>query len=191
MRRVILQNFREFPHGVVAKKNVARPNDSQRFAREMAESTECSTCERGSGESRQDGKRRRFLSAPWRATRRFVGRGRLDDSVANRRSRNHCLHASHWIVIFTRVERRTCILRANDVREHSRRAPRNKRETIGARACASRQPIGVYICVYVTVMHTYIHIRIYVAFLIAGSAVTDLGSVVTKYVRACARFPAS
>jgi len=39
-----------YPHGAVAKKKtVARFSESLRFAREMAESTECSTCNRIGG----------------------------------------------------------------------------------------------------------------------------------------------
>jgi len=99
LRRVILQNFREYPHGAVAKKNVARPSESLRFAREMAESTECSTCDCGVGI---------WNGAPSLsvgAAPRFDVRGRLDDSATNQRVHSHCLHASHWIVIFARVGR--------------------------------------------------------------------------------------
>lgn len=54
LRRVILQNFREYPHGAVAKKNVARPSESLRIAREMAESTECSMYGHGVGEGERE-----------------------------------------------------------------------------------------------------------------------------------------
>lgn len=37
------------------KKNVARPSESLRFTREMAESTECSTCGRGAWEGERNG----------------------------------------------------------------------------------------------------------------------------------------
>lgn len=106
------------------KKTVARLSESLRFAREMAESTECATsatCNPRGGDGR-GGRgywtvRRRFPSAPRRAACRFAGGGRLDDSAANRRPRSHCLHAPHWIVIFAGVgrrrrRRRPCTLRA-------------------------------------------------------------------------------
>lgn len=86
------------------KKNVARPSKSLCLAREMAESTECPTCSRGVGVARTV--RRRFPPAPRRPTRRLADHGRLDDSGTNRRARSHCLHASHWIVIFVGARRR-------------------------------------------------------------------------------------
>lgn len=91
------------------KKNVARPSESLCLAREMAESTECPTCDGVVGVARTV--RCRFPPAPLRSARRLADHGRLDDSGANRRARSHCLHASHWIVIFVVARRR----RANRV----------------------------------------------------------------------------
>lgn len=94
--------------------------------------------------------RRRFPLAPRSAARRFAGGGRLDDSAANRRPRSHCLHASHWIVIFEGVERRTttataatttCTLCAAPLREaanQTRSRSENKGNTrVRARARAT------------------------------------------------------
>lgn len=93
--------------------------------------------------------RRRFPSAPRSAARRFAGGGRLDDSAANRRPRSHCLHASHWVVIFEGAERRTttataatttCTLCAAPLREaanQTRSRSENKGDTrVRARARA-------------------------------------------------------
>lgn len=87
------------------KKTVARLSESLRFTREMAESTECSTCGRQGGRRGTARCAAAFRRRRGRAARRLAGGGRLDDSAANRRARSHCLHASHWIVIF--VESRT------------------------------------------------------------------------------------
>lgn len=147
MRRVILQNFREYPHGAVAKKNVARPSESLRFAREMAESTECSTCDRGVGA--QNGAPPLSVGA----AARFDTRGRLDDSATNQRIHSHCLHASHWIVIFARVgrlrralcvqrrERGTFVALRNEVEINARIQPVI---TLRCRQCYYRYRISCY-----------------------------------------------
>lgn len=98
-----------YPHGAVAKKKtVARLSESLRSVREMAESTECSTCNRTRG---RRGTATGRCAAAFRRRRRsprtsLAAGGRLDDSAANQRARSHCLHASHWIVIFEGVGRR-------------------------------------------------------------------------------------
>lgn len=96
--------------------------------------------------------RHRFPSAPRRAPPLLADAGRLDDSAANRRVPSHCLHASHWIVIFVGVGRRRpprrrrcalCVQRrergATLVRENKRDTETRTRARVRFAACCYRQ----------------------------------------------------
>jgi len=127
LRRVILQNFREYPHGAVAKKKRRAAERVATFHERNGRVYWMLDVRPRNGGEGNGTVRRRFLLTPRWAGCGFAARGRLDDSATNRRACSHCLHASDWIVIFEGVGRRR--------RRRRRRAlgvQRRERGTLGA-----------------------------------------------------------